>query len=119
MSNPYMPPGADGPPQYSRSGVDLVALRKIATYQRFINLVILAQLIGMFCFGFMPVALQILGKVIFVVIGLGSSVACVLLANALYGVAAAIVCVPLMFIPCVNLITLLVFNQGATTRIKQ
>jgi hypothetical protein len=112
-------PGTDGLPPASPTGVDLVAIRRIATYQRILILAILAQLIGMAVFAGMPPALQLLGKVIYVLIGIGSAVAAVLLANAVYGVIAAVVCAPLMFIPLVNLITLLVLNQGATSRVRK
>jgi hypothetical protein len=119
MTNPYQPPATDGLPPASPAGVDLVALRRIATYQRFIILAILAQIVGAIAFASMPPALQLLGRIIFVLIGIGSAVASVLLANALYGVVVAVFCTLLMFIPLVNLLTLLVLSQGATSRVRK
>lgn len=121
MNNPYAPPGtyAPAPPQ---PGADLEGLRNIATYQRWINLAILAQIAAMVVLGVvpMPAALDtILRVLVFLVVGVGSLVAEALLVNALHGRTAAILCAPLMFVPCVNLIALLLFNQQATGRLRK
>jgi hypothetical protein len=118
MTTPQAP-GTAGLPPASPTSVDLIAIRRIATYQRILIFAILAQIIGLVVFAEMPPALQLLGKVIYILIGVGSAVASVLLANALYGIIAAVVCAPLMFIPVVNLITLLVLSQSATSRVRK
>jgi hypothetical protein len=124
MTNPYQPPEA---PPYAgasapRPGVDLERLRKIATYQRFINLAILADFAAMGALGALqlPAGLeQLIRIVVFAAVGIASLIAEFLLVNTLHGTLVAVLCAPLMFIPCVNLLVLLVFNQQATSRLRE
>ena len=119
MANPYQPPIEQG--AAPRPGVELERLRKIATYQRLINLAILAQIVAGIVLAMAPIppALAVLIRaLLFIVVAIGSVVAEVLLANALHSTLVAALCAPLMFVPCVNLIVLLVFNQQATGRLR-
>jgi hypothetical protein len=120
MTNPYQAPHAMGSPL--RSGVDLERLRKIATYQRFINLAILADFAAMSALGTVQLPAELAAFIriaVFAAVGFASLVAEFLLVNTLHGTLVAVLCAPLMFIPCVNLLVLLVFNQQATSRLKE
>lgn len=116
MTNPYQPPAdpSSGFPQ--RSTVDLDGLRTIARHQRHINLAILAQIGLMVVAGVFGQSLII--SLAYLVVAIATMVAEVLLVKALHGVVVAVVCAPLMFVPCLNLLTLLLFNQQATKRIR-
>jgi hypothetical protein len=122
MTNPYQPPQAGhGGGSAARPGVDLDRLRKIATYQRIINVAILADFVAMSALGAvqLPLALQLVVRVaVFAVVGVGSLVAEFLLVSVLHSTLVAILCAPLMFVPCLNLIVLLVFNQQATSCLR-
>jgi hypothetical protein len=121
--NPYQPPydmGAPGAPV--RSPADIEHLRQVATYQRLINLAILADIIALVVLAVVPLphALeQIIRGLLFLVVGVVSLVAEFLLVRTLHSTVVAVVCGPLMFVPCVNLLTLLVFNQQATGRLQK
>lgn len=97
----------------------VATLKKIATYQRLINIFILVNIVNYISFKFMPGGLAVLSYLLSLAVGLGSAVVAAMLAAAMWGVVAAVFTVPLMFVPCLNLITLLILNQTATSRLQK
>ena len=119
MANPYQPPiDASSSPSPARAA-QLEELRAIARHQRAINLAILAQLALMVFAGSFGTTLELVLKLAGIVVAIISLVAEVRLVKALHGLVVAILCAPLMFVPLVNLLTLLVFNSQATKRIRE
>jgi hypothetical protein len=120
--NPYEAPRHDGPPAGSGGDVHLQKLLRIATAQRMVNLSILGG-VAWYVVALVVRGIPILGALIIGVTWLamiGFSIWAELkLANELHGKGVAILCAVLMFFPCLNLITLVVLNQGATGRLKQ
>ena len=116
MTNPYQPPADASSGFPRRSTADLDLLRTIARHQRNINLAILAQIGLTVVAGVFGQSLAV--SLAYLVVGIATVVAEVLLVKALHGIVLAVVCAPLMFVPCLNLLTLLLFNQQATKRIR-
>ena len=116
--NPYLPPQNDAPAVIPFA--DRERLRDIATYQRNINLVILAY----FGAGILPQMLNqtAAGQIIVGLFALGviiAGAACaVMMARALYNTGIAVLSGILLLIPCVGLLTLLVLNNRATARLS-
>lgn len=117
--NPYQPPQAD--PSVGVPPNDRQKLRDIAKYQRNINLVIL-------CYFGAGVLTRILNEVLIgrIVVGLfalgvvlAGAYFAVMMAKALHSTAVAVICGILLLVPCVGLLTLLVLNSQATSRLKQ
>ena len=70
-----------------------------------------------------PIPLPISGFVVlllllFVIANLGAWVLSVLLASKVYGTGGAVIVFFLQFIPCINLVTLLVVSNKATTILR-
>jgi hypothetical protein len=118
MANPDQPPTTDSPsPQ---AGGPFEAVLRIATLQRHLNLAVLANM-GVSSFlaglgGEIPILLPLLAAVATVIFSIITSLR---IANALYGRNWSVVCAVLMFVPLVNLITLLALSSGATRRLRK
>ncbi|UQA58809.1 hypothetical protein [Polyangium aurulentum] len=120
MTNPYQPPASyDTAAPRAASGVE--TLVQIATFQRHINLAILAY------FGAGVFARSAGQGGLFVLILSGLAALCALafslvntlrLANVLHGSTWAVVCGVLMFVPGLNLVTLFVLSSNATSRLR-
>ncbi len=119
--NPYAPPrvtGGDGPEAGGRA-----ELRRIAQGQRLINLAILFNTAVFIAAGVLGAEASTL---LTMVIGLGylatmimSLYGTVRLAGALSGTTVAVISFILMFVPCVNLLVLLMLNGRATKRLRE
>jgi hypothetical protein len=117
MVNPFQPPVARSAASADRSPAGLDNLRNIARHQRSINRAILAQigvLVVTALFG-----TSLLFRLAFLVVGVATLIAEVRLARRLHGILVALLCAPLMFVPLLNLIVLVVFNQTATKRLRE
>lgn len=122
--NPYAPPASssndDGGGGRYDDDASIAELRRIATYQRHLNLSVAAYL-GFSAFASVnkgePTLACVIGILALAVV-LASVISTVRLANALYGVGWAVVCGILLFVPCAGLIAMLVLSQGATRRLR-
>ena len=118
--NPYQPPQHASPPSPSVPQADRDKLYTIAKCQRTINLIVLAYFGTGFAsnqLGDAPGGRLIIGFVVLAVMVAGAVFAG-RMANALWSTGAAVVCAILLLIPCVGLLTLLVLNSRATTRLR-
>jgi len=117
--NPYEPPRAASLDFSPNEHAQLV---QIARFQRAINLLILAH-IGLYGVALPLQKIPVLGPMVLgiagLAVGIASIVAVVRLANVLHGTGVAVLCAILMFVPCLNLLTLLVLNSGATSRLRK
>lgn len=118
--NPYQPP-QPGQAPYFQGQVDHARIRRIASDQRMINIVVLAY----FGSGLLTSAIRsipggqyVIGLVAVAVIGAGAFYA-VRMASALHGTGIAVLCAILLLIPCVGLLTLLVLNSQATAELRK
>lgn len=115
MSNPYEPPkNFEFGGRATSSSENVEQLIAIAGAQRNVNLALLTYL----CSAGLSVISPLLSSLGIIVSLVFSLVAAISLAKALHGTGVAIACAVFMFIPCVNLITLLVLSSGATNRLK-
>lgn len=117
--NPYQPPAAAAAPG-GLLPTDREKLRDVAKFQRYINLVILANFGAG---GLMRVLREVPGgNLISGLFALGvilaGAVFAVQMARALYSTGVAVVCAILLLIPCVGLLALLVLNNRATARLS-
>lgn len=118
--NPYQPP-SPGQAPYFQTPVDHARIRRIASDQRMINLIVLAY----FGSGLLSSVIrsvpggQYVVAVIAVAVIAAGAVYAVRMASALHGTVVAVVCAILLLIPCVGLLVLLVLNSQATTELRK
>jgi predicted RNA-binding Zn-ribbon protein involved in translation (DUF1610 family) len=110
-------------------------LREIAALQKYLMICTLGLIVSFLCYwvaslmaraarsGPTPVPLPILGLVVLllglaVIANLGAWVLSVMLANKVYGSGGAVLVFILQFIPCINLITVLVVSNKAKTILR-
>lgn len=127
--NPYQPPYPGQAPYYGHGQPppphERERLKRIASDQRMINIVVLAYLgvsgmssaAGNAGSAGGPLAVLI-GLVALAVIVAGVVFA-VRMASALHGTGIAILCAVLLLVPCVGLLVLLVLNSQATRELKK
>jgi hypothetical protein len=123
--NPYAPP-VETP--YANHGVgssvDVARLRAVARSHRLINLAILTNLCMFGLIFVLPGALLKSGvgaallALVFVGVGVLTLGATAWLAYSLSGVAVAVLCVLLMFVPAISIVTLLILSRIATRRLR-
>lgn len=119
MPNPYQPATTTDDPA-PMAGGPFEAVLRIATLQRYLNLAALANLCVLSFLGELgggiPIVLRLLVVAATVIFSVITSIR---MANALYGRNWAIVCAVLMFVPVVNLFTILALSSGATGRLRK
>ncbi len=122
QQNPYQAPNTAG---VRPSDVVTPELRDAAKYQRWLNLIILSYIalivvvaVVTAVVGESDVINLVLGLAYFA-LGLTSLVVVFSLAKALHDITGAVVCIALMFMPCVNLLTMVVLSSTATSRLKK
>ncbi len=122
QQNPYQAPSAIG---VRPSGVVTPELRDAAKYQRWLNLIILSNIALIV---FVAVVTTVLGEsdvmnfvlgLVYMALGLTSLVVVFSLAKALHNTTGAVVCIALMFMPCINLLTMVALSSMATSRLKK
>jgi hypothetical protein len=126
--NPYAPPTElSHASPVPGSGIDVARLRAVARSHRLINLAILSNIATFVLVitasslgdGRMAhVAVSLLG-VLFLVVGAVSLFAAAWLAYALGGIAVAVLCSLLMFVPVLSLFMLVIMSQIATRRLRK
>jgi|GEM_PF-5009431 hypothetical protein len=115
MSNPYEPPRNFNLGPMSHGGTsDTEQLVAIAAAQRNVNLALGAYL----CCALLRIISPLFGGIGALIAFVCSLVFAYTLAKALHGTGIAVVCMVLMFVPCANLITLLLLSSQATRRLK-
>jgi len=116
-ANPYSAPQTLATPRRSGGG-PRDELRKIAIYQKGIQVAVLFYLLAVF-FSFVPfVPLRVLLGLGMIYVITAGPIFVFLLSMKVYGVWQGIVFAILMFVPCLGLIMLLIVNQKATSMLQ-
>jgi hypothetical protein len=113
--NPYQAPQADEPAAVGVRSGRREDLRSVAVYQKGILVCILINLCIIVGRVFVPEGVQLLLLAVYVPVGLAGVVFIFLLAMKVYNTALGVLLGLLTFVPCINLIVLLIVNSKATS----